>query len=119
MSLENRRSEVPEQLTLLVDELLDAHEDTVRLAAGLVVDWRWQAHLCYLRELGRLGREALASASDPRRRSQAIPSENGIAGRLQSRQTTHWAGDLWQFRPNTVRRGDWRCARDGDGESPA
>ena len=52
-----------EQLTLLLYELLDAHDDTTRLAADLALDERWQAHLGYLRDLQRLGREALAHAS--------------------------------------------------------
>jgi hypothetical protein len=53
-------------LTLLVYELLDAHDDTARLAADLApgVSWevrvRWEVHLGYLRDLQRLGREALA-----------------------------------------------------------
>jgi len=55
-----------QQLTLLVYELLDAHDDTARLAADLAPDvsWkmqvRWEVHLGYLRDLQRLGREALA-----------------------------------------------------------
>ena len=55
-----------EQLTLLVYELLDAHDDTARLAAKLAPDvsWevqmRWEVHLGYLRDLQRVGREALA-----------------------------------------------------------
>jgi hypothetical protein len=47
----------------LVYELLDAHDDTVRLAGALVVDERWQAHLDYLRDLQRVARESLARAS--------------------------------------------------------
>jgi hypothetical protein len=55
-----------QQLTFLVYELLDAHDDTARLAAELAPDvsWevqmRWEVHLGYLRDLQRLGREALA-----------------------------------------------------------
>jgi hypothetical protein len=55
-----------QQLTFLVYELLDAHDDTARLAAELAPDvsWevqmRWEVHLRYLRDLQRLGREALA-----------------------------------------------------------
>lgn len=55
--------ELSEQLTPLVYELLDAHDDTVRLAADLAFDERWQVHLGYLRDLQRVGREALAHAS--------------------------------------------------------
>jgi hypothetical protein len=54
---------ISQQLTLLVYELLDAHDDTARLAADLTPDERWEVHLCYLRDLQRLGREALARTS--------------------------------------------------------
>jgi hypothetical protein len=91
-----------EQLTLLVDELLDAHDDTLRLAVDLVDDWRWEAHLCYLRELQRLGREALASASE-------CPTKGGPSRAASERR----------FRSNILRRGQRRCARDGHGEGPA
>lgn len=47
----------------LVYELLDAHDDTVRLAADLRVHPRWEVHLGYLRDLQRIGREALAQAA--------------------------------------------------------
>jgi hypothetical protein len=46
----------------LVYELLDAHEDTARLAAKLQSDPEWLEHLDYLRDLQRVGREALAHA---------------------------------------------------------
>lgn len=49
-----------EDLTELVYELLDAHEDTSRLAAELSTEPRWDAHLDYLKGLQRVGREALA-----------------------------------------------------------
>ncbi len=51
-------------LSDLVYELLDAHEDTARLAGDFVPDARWEAHLDYLRGLQRLGREALARVED-------------------------------------------------------
>jgi hypothetical protein len=44
----------------LVDELLDAHGDTVRLASEAPDDPRWQAHIGYLRDLQRLGKETMA-----------------------------------------------------------
>jgi hypothetical protein len=47
----------------LVYELLDAHVDTMRLARGLEADPAWAAHLDYLRDLQRVGREALAHAA--------------------------------------------------------
>ncbi|HEY2770968.1 MAG TPA: hypothetical protein VGI87_10380 [Solirubrobacteraceae bacterium] len=55
-----------DRLTELVYELLDAHEDTARLAQDVSSDPRWAAHLDYLRRLQRVGREALAvSAKQP------------------------------------------------------
>lgn len=47
-------------LTDLVYELLDAHGDTMRLADGLETQPVWAAHLEYLRDLQRVGRETLA-----------------------------------------------------------
>ena len=51
-----------ENLGSLVYELLDAHEDTMRLAMALAADEEWAAHLDYLRDLQRVGRECLARA---------------------------------------------------------
>jgi hypothetical protein len=51
-----------EQLTCLVYELLDAHDDTARIVTGQDLDPRWQAHLSYLRDLQRVAREMLAHA---------------------------------------------------------
>jgi hypothetical protein len=58
-----------DELALVVYELLDAHDDTVRLGEGLEGDLRWRAHLDYLRGLQRVGREALArgTAGEPAR----------------------------------------------------
>jgi hypothetical protein len=50
---------LPAELAALVYELLDAHDDTSRLAAGLG-DIAWDIHLDYLRALQRRGREILA-----------------------------------------------------------
>ena len=50
-------------VTELVYELLDAHVDTMRMARELDTDPAWAAHLDYLRDLQRVGREALARAS--------------------------------------------------------
>ena len=44
----------------LVYELLDAHDDTARLARAEGCDGAWEAHLDYLRSLQRVGREMLA-----------------------------------------------------------
>jgi hypothetical protein len=49
-------------VTQLVYELLDAHVDTMRMARYLDGDPAWAAHLAYLRDLQRVGREALAHA---------------------------------------------------------
>lgn len=51
------------RLTELVYELLDAHADTVRLMAEPEADPGWAAHLGYLRDLQRVGREVLARAA--------------------------------------------------------
>jgi hypothetical protein len=54
--------EAVKRLGPLVYELLDAHEDTMRLAGVPTDDERWAAHLDYLRDLQRVGRECLARA---------------------------------------------------------
>jgi hypothetical protein len=54
---------ISEELTRLVYELLDAHEDTARLVADSASDSIWAVHLGYLRDLQRIGREALGRAS--------------------------------------------------------
>lgn len=48
-------------LSGLVYELLDAHLDTTKLADGAAEGEEWAAHLDYLRDLQRVGREALAA----------------------------------------------------------
>ena len=52
--------EVEPTIISLMYELLDAHQDTVRLGAARTDDPLWQAHEHYLRDLQRVGREALA-----------------------------------------------------------
>jgi hypothetical protein len=54
------------RLALLVDELTEAIEDTVRLATEPVGPLEWEAHLDYLRAMQRLAREALAADPVPR-----------------------------------------------------
>jgi hypothetical protein len=54
--------EAVEHLGALVYELLDAHADTMRLAGVPAEDELWGAHLDYLRDLQRVGRECLARA---------------------------------------------------------
>ena len=55
------RVETSARLVDLIYELMDAHDDTARLAQGLIEDVRWQAHLDYLRQLQRVGRELIAA----------------------------------------------------------
>jgi hypothetical protein len=52
-----------EEVTELIYELLDAHDDTAQLSILLTGDPRWRAHLDYLRALQREGRETLALLS--------------------------------------------------------
>jgi hypothetical protein len=49
-----------EGITELVYELLDAHGDTLMLAEHLADEPEWGAHMAYLRDLQRVGRERLA-----------------------------------------------------------
>jgi hypothetical protein len=53
----------PTEVTELVYELLDAHNDTAQMATGLASDPAWRDHLDYLRALQRKGRETLAHTS--------------------------------------------------------
>jgi hypothetical protein len=48
------------KLAELVYELLDAHVDTIALAGESPEDPAWAAHLDYIRDLQRVGRERLA-----------------------------------------------------------
>ena len=50
------------EIVALTYELLDAHADTAQLAVDEATDDEWQRHLAYLRDLQRVGREALARA---------------------------------------------------------
>lgn len=45
---------------MLIYELLDAHDDTARLARDLASEPDWALHLDYLRALQREGRAVLA-----------------------------------------------------------
>jgi hypothetical protein len=53
-----------EQLARLAYELLDAHVDTVPLVHGPSSHALWQAHLRYLRDPQRTGREILSGATN-------------------------------------------------------
>jgi hypothetical protein len=68
-----------EQLTRLVYELLDAHDDTARIATGRLPDVEWQAHLSYLRDLQRVAREILARAGQ-REGAQTFPPVDTATG---------------------------------------
>jgi hypothetical protein len=51
------------ELAELVYELLDAHVDTIVLADEVPASTVWAAHLDYIRDLQRVGRERLARLS--------------------------------------------------------
>ncbi len=57
------RLEASARLVELVYELLDAHHDTARLAHGFEREVEWAAHLDYLAQLQRIGRELLAASA--------------------------------------------------------
>jgi hypothetical protein len=52
---------VDDLLCELVDELVDAHQETVRMVVDGAGQERWHADVDYLRALQRLGHEALAA----------------------------------------------------------
>ncbi len=60
MGQSQQTAEASATLSQFVYELLDAHDDTMRLAQELTDDLSWDAHLDYLRKLQRVGRELLA-----------------------------------------------------------
>lgn len=60
LDADTRGATPTEYLSGLLYELLDAHVDTMKLAGGLEENQSWAAHLDYLRDLQRVGRETLA-----------------------------------------------------------
>jgi hypothetical protein len=54
---------ISDEIPSLIYELVDAHDDTARIAAQLVADPTWSVHLDYLRDLQRVARELLAAAN--------------------------------------------------------
>jgi hypothetical protein len=60
-------TERSEQLARLAYELLDANGDTERLVYERPTELEWRAHLSYLRDLQRIGREILAEPIDTTR----------------------------------------------------
>jgi hypothetical protein len=63
MTNPNPTADRSDHLPRLVYELLDAHYDTARLVEDVAEDERWHAHLAYLRDLQRVARELLATAT--------------------------------------------------------
>ena len=63
MTNANPTADLSDHLARLIYELLDAHYDTARLAEDVADDERWDAHLGYLRDLQRVARELLATAT--------------------------------------------------------
>jgi hypothetical protein len=63
MTNANPAADLPDHLAGLIYELLDAHYDTARLAEDVADDERWYVHLGYLRDLQRVAREVLATAT--------------------------------------------------------
>ena len=90
-------ADLSDPLAPLVYELLDAHYDTARLAEDAAEDERWHAHLAYLRDLQRVAREVLATATAEDVRSCLRPEPGsgrlrralGRARRVGRRQTGH------------------------------
>jgi len=85
-----------EPLTRLVYELLDAHDDTARIATGQDLNVRWHAHLSYLRDLQRVARELLAHAGQ---REDAQTSR-----RLMLQSETR---NIWAFRGSVYSNTTW------------
>ena len=56
----HRKQTAVTRLTELVQELLDAHCDTVCLYERIDEDPDWSAHVLYLRDLQRVGQTTLA-----------------------------------------------------------
>jgi hypothetical protein len=63
MTNANPTADTSDHLARLIYELLDAHYDTARLTQEVADDVRWHAHLDYLRDLQRVAREVLATAT--------------------------------------------------------
>jgi hypothetical protein len=85
-------AERAEKLARLVYELLDAHYDTEHLVCGNGTALDWDAHLDYLRDLQRLGREVLAEPVEQARertpdqdsRRNSVTSETSDTNRPRS-----------------------------------
>jgi hypothetical protein len=56
------------EMTVLIYELLDAHDDTARLVSEMASERVWELHLDYIRDLQRAGRAMLADMTQERGR---------------------------------------------------
>lgn len=63
MSLKLATRSSDELIVPLIYELMDAHDDTARIAGETSLDPAWRAHLEYLRALQRKGRELIAQTT--------------------------------------------------------
>jgi len=68
------------RLERLIYELLDAHDDTARLAQD-IEEIHWVAHVEYLRRLQRLGRETLASIAVTSAAAPLAPAQDSASRR--------------------------------------
>lgn len=59
-------------MVALIYELLDAHDDTVRIVTDEIDDPLLEAHLDYLRDLQRKGREVLAGRDRSRAKRSVL-----------------------------------------------
>lgn len=99
-------------LAHLVYELLDAQDDTARLAGELEFDDRWRAHLDYLRALQRVGRGALARAGRDEDVGVFAPAQRDAAlGRLTPHAFAYEACDI----PAEMTIREFRALRSGPG----
>jgi hypothetical protein len=80
----SRITPIPEELlVVLTYELLDALDDTTRLAAGVDDERTWEFHLDYVRQLQRVGREVLANATAQDGPAPDSDASRGAAGRTR------------------------------------
>lgn len=95
-----------ERLIGLIYELLEAHDDTARIARAAASDPAWEPHLVYLCDLQRLGREVLAAAAgeleagcaglgsqDRSSRPRAVPPAAPTTPRNIPAKTSSWTGE--------------------------
>lgn len=78
-----QQAQPDDELVLLVYELLDAHDDTARIAIELAREMPWAVHLEYLRALQRKGREIVAHTQAPAG-AMGLPEPPTVCGPLSS-----------------------------------